>query len=80
MAKTNEEQLLFDIANIYEKLNGNNLSSPLAPSLYEIPKEAEELVDNYKNIFNKNKNQTRKSWLIKVQNIFEIILKKNFEK
>lgn len=82
MAKTNEEQLLFDIANIYEKLNGNNLSSPLAPSLYEIPKEAEELVDNYKNIFNKNKKtKQEKSWLIKVQNIFRNYSEeKNFEK
>lgn len=78
MAKTGEDQLLFEIAIIYEQLNGNEMTSPLGPSLYEIPVGVEELVTNYKDLFNKKiRSGTEENWILKVQNFFRNYFENN---
>lgn len=52
----NNEELLYNIANVFESLNNNEIiTSPLAPTLYEIPEYILELKELYEfNLNNKN--------------------------
>ncbi len=71
MAPNNQEQLLLNIASIYEK-NYLELKSPkITPSLYKIPNEVKQLVLNYKDIVQKKDNYFfEKKWLKEVKNYF----------
>ena len=78
MVKTGEEQLLYDVATVYEKINGNQNYSLLTPSLYKIPKNIQELVINYTETFKKTKKYYfEKKWLKKSQNFFRNYFKNN---
>ena len=69
----NQEELLYNIGIEFEKANGNKVNtSPLTPSLYEVPSEVNELITYYEKILATN-SQNKKviKWLNNVQNYFK---------
>ncbi len=71
MAGFKEEQSLFEVSAIYEKINGNKTTPAIAPSLYEIPNDVETLVTNYTKVYKKdNKIKLEKEWLEEVEQYF----------
>ncbi|MDD2505236.1 MAG: amidase [Bacilli bacterium] len=68
MAPSKEEQLLLEVAKIFENINKNNITPSISPTLYEIPESVESLVKNYRKVyFKKTKTTTEKEWLKNVQ-------------
>ena len=65
MALKNDDEKLFNIAYLYEKINSNNISPSLAPNLYQIPSEITMLLEVYQNPPKKIYRQ--KKWLQNVQ-------------
>ena len=71
MAPTNNEQLLFDVAAVYESLNGNRNIPEIAPSLYEISDEVQKLVNNYRKTVSKKKcTSAETKWLKSAETYF----------
>ena len=71
MAPYNEEELLLNIAFLYEKDHLDVKLPKIAPRLYEISNEVEELVTNYTEIAQKNNNYFfEKEWLKEVKSYF----------
>ena len=63
MSKYNEEELLLNIAAIYEKDYVEYKLPEIAPPLYNISGEVEKLVNNYKVLVKKNKKHSlEKDW------------------
>ena len=71
MAPYNEEELLLNVASIYEKDYLEVKTPKIAPSLYEISNKVEKLVTNYQKIAQKNsKYSFEKEWLEEVRVYF----------
>lgn len=67
MTYNNNEQTLFDIAALYEKINGNTKTPSIAPALYTIDEEVTKLVANYREAYN---SKSMKNWLTEAESYF----------
>ena len=55
LSLANKEEILYEVASIYEEVNGNNLTVPsLVPSLYEVPMEVIKLKQLYEEVLLNN--------------------------
>ncbi len=55
LSLANKEEILYEVASIYEEVNGNNLTVPsLVPSLYEVPTEVIKLKQLYEEVLLNN--------------------------
>ncbi|MDD4187519.1 MAG: amidase [Bacilli bacterium] len=75
MAKSNNEDLLYNIASLYE--NKNHKTPSIAPSLYEVPDNLNKLVSNYTIKMSNAKYDFEKKWLTEVQKFFRDYLNKD---
>ena len=69
----NRENILYNIASIYEEINGNDLSIPtLVPALYEIPETVTELKRLYEDVVKMNSDIGEvKEWLNECRMFFK---------
>ncbi len=69
----NKEELLYNVGIEFEKANGNEVqTSPLTPSLYEVPKEVSDLIFTYEQELVKNSNDKKvMKWLDSVKSYFK---------
>ena len=70
MARSNQENLLYNIASLYENINGNKETPSTLPSLYKIPANLDKLVLNYTIQYENVKYKFEKKWLTNVQKFF----------
>lgn len=70
MARSNQEDLLYNIASLYENINGNQETPSDLPSLYKIPNNLNKLVLNYTTQLENVKYEFERKWLTNVQKFF----------
>ena len=69
----NQEELLYNVGIEFEKANGNKVtSSPLTPSLYEVPNEVDELITDYISVIARNYHDKKElQWIENVEIYFK---------
>lgn len=72
MSLKNNDNLLLNIAGVFEKLNNQSKKTPsIAPSLYEVDNQTKKLVSRYQNMLkDTNKNHIEEKWINKVKQYF----------
>lgn len=71
--KVNDEKKLYQVANEFEKVNGNKIdSSIITPSLYDIPNDVQQLKILYETLLiNENHSRYEKQWISDVKDYFQ---------